>query len=457
MSLEWSEVLERLLRLVESRYANRFERVCVVRDLRGRVRLAVRRRAAADELNPGELEADLHRELGAWFAGPALFTDGPSTEARRLASNLLEMHAKWPHGWPTRYDDGTGKYQPISVSLWCGEERVRAKQSWLAQSTSKPPWPLHPKTPAIVSFYSFKGGVGRTTTLGIVARLMAREGRKVVVVDLDLEAPGVGRFLDVQPDRGVLDLLIEHLATGVIDYADIDRHWQPFSFPEGEIAVFPVGQLGWSYIEKLGRLDFTPHLATDGESPVEAALRAVLGVIRRRHAPDYILLDARAGLHDIGGLSLHSLSHLDVLVGRKSRATLDGFALALEAVYRRRRPEDHRVLVVQTFVPAPLGSEESRGVQAEWRARMWDCLAGLDQLGGGERPSVNDATARHYPWPVPAFDAIARADRIDDIDATTLDAEPFVTIRDRIHERCLRSLSSGDEAEGDDDGREVPE
>ncbi len=53
------------------------------------------------------------------------------------------------------------------------------------------------------------------------------------------------------------------------------------------------------------------------------------GAIRARHLPDYIFLDARAGLHDLGGLSLHALAHVDVLVGRAGAATLDGFRLVL--------------------------------------------------------------------------------------------------------------------------------
>ena len=453
MSLEWDEVLGRLLRVIEAGHAPSVDRICIVRDLRGRVRMAMRKRPSAGTLDPLGLDAAVKSELGAWFTEPTLWADAPSAEVRRLAQNLLQQNAAWPQGWPRQWDDGTGSFRPITERLWCGEERVRAKQSWLAQGNSEPPWPLHEKTPAIVSFYSFKGGVGRTTTLGAVARLMAKEGRKVVVVDLDLEAPGAGRFFDVNPDRGVLDLLVEHLATETLDRADLDRHSQSIQFGNGEVVVFPVGQLGWSYIEKLGRLDFAPQLGLGAASPVESALREILRAIRERHSPDYILLDARAGLHDIGGLTLHALSHLDVLVGRKGPATLDGFRLALDALSRRRRREDHRVLLVQTFVPLPTTGEESRAVQDDWCAKLWDCVGQtLDRVEGVERPGVSDRTARHFPWPVPALDSIARVDRIHDIENATLDAEPFVTIRDRVHERCLRSMSPGDAAEGENDG-----
>jgi len=46
-----------------------------------------------------------------------------------------------------------------------------------------------------VALYSFKGGVGRTTTTTLLAWQLAKRGKKVLVVDLDLESPGLGELL----------------------------------------------------------------------------------------------------------------------------------------------------------------------------------------------------------------------------------------------------------------------
>ncbi|HLM42734.1 MAG TPA: AAA family ATPase, partial [Myxococcaceae bacterium] len=46
----------------------------------------------------------------------------------------------------------------------------------------------------IISFYSYKGGVGRSMALANVATLLAHRGRRVLVVDFDLEAPGLHRY-----------------------------------------------------------------------------------------------------------------------------------------------------------------------------------------------------------------------------------------------------------------------
>ncbi len=110
-----------------------------------------------------------------------------------------------------------------------------------------------------MSFYSFKGGVGRTTTLGIVARQLARSGRHVVVIDLDLEAPGLGRFFDVQTERGILDLLSEHAATGEIDRQDPGLYFKQIEEGPGKITVYPIGSMDWSYVERLACLDYAPR------------------------------------------------------------------------------------------------------------------------------------------------------------------------------------------------------
>src|SRR5262245_24413706 len=47
----------------------------------------------------------------------------------------------------------------------------------------------------ICTFYSYKGGVGRSMALANVAVLVARMNRKVLVVDWDLEAPGLEKYL----------------------------------------------------------------------------------------------------------------------------------------------------------------------------------------------------------------------------------------------------------------------
>src|ERR1039458_6563832 len=51
------------------------------------------------------------------------------------------------------------------------------------------------KFPYIFTFYSFKGGVGRSMALLNTAYTLAGRGRHVLIMDMDLEAPGISSFL----------------------------------------------------------------------------------------------------------------------------------------------------------------------------------------------------------------------------------------------------------------------
>lgn len=64
----------------------------------------------------------------------------------------------------------------------------------------------------IVTFYSYKGGAGRSMCLANVAVLLARWGYKVLAIDLDLEAPGLENFF-----AGSLDSDLAHNARGMVD------------------------------------------------------------------------------------------------------------------------------------------------------------------------------------------------------------------------------------------------
>lgn len=468
MNLAWGDVLDTLLRVVET-WSGRgdLERVCVVRDLQGRIRLAVRA-STGKAPDTTDFERMIATNLGNWFAPPVLWTgESSEPEQRRLAQNLIgKFQTKWPSGWPNAWKDITGGQTPVTTGeqgFWCGEQRARTKDSWIQNDPVKPPWPLHSKTPAIVSFYSFKGGVGRTTSLGIVARQLARQGHHIVAIDLDLEAPGLGRFFDVNTERGVLDLLVEHAATGKLNFDDPSLYSETMEEGKGRITIYPVGQMNWSYVERLACLDYAPR-ANAQASAVEEALRALLDEVKRRDKPNYILLDARAGLHDLGGLSLHALAHVDVLVGRAGRATLDGFQIVLNALTRRRREEDLRVIVVQSFAPLPVTGEEYARIRDAWALSLHEIFTPtlyerIYTKRGDDLPEVSNKAAMHYPWVIPQYDSVGRVDRINDIDKTVLDSDAYTALCARIVERCGRSLliSASDSDEELSDGSEIPE
>src|SRR5688572_17713391 len=117
----------------------------------------------------------------------------------------------------------------------------------------------------VVTFYSFKGGVGRTMAVANVAyRLANTHGLKVIVVDWDLEAPGLHRFFGlssahVAEARGVLDYFLEwreaknHNAPRPPDVSDwilpITEEGHKPRF--GELSILVAGRLDAAYETRL--------------------------------------------------------------------------------------------------------------------------------------------------------------------------------------------------------------
>jgi len=69
----------------------------------------------------------------------------------------------------------------------------------------------------IYTFYSFKGGVGRSMALSNVAEFLCSRGARVLMIDWDLEAPGLESFFFAPDDAGSLDI---RSRVGLIDYLD---------------------------------------------------------------------------------------------------------------------------------------------------------------------------------------------------------------------------------------------
>jgi cellulose biosynthesis protein BcsQ len=212
-------------------------------------------------------------------------------------------------------------------------ERLLSNESWLGTTSKPADWP------AVVSFYSFKGGVGRSTAAGVVALLLARQGRRVALLDLDLEAPGLEQmFFDPPAERteaGLLDYLIEGtLGEGSFN-PDLRDYVAPFSDPAisakgGALFVVPAGALDDAYVEKLGRVN-----ASD-PATVELMKEFINRLVKWQQF-DVVVVDCRTGFTDIGGLTLNGLADLDVLAFRATAQDLRALPVVLSRMQRVRQ------------------------------------------------------------------------------------------------------------------------
>ena len=301
----------------------------------------------------------------AWFSAsvPPTF----ASDFRALMQQKLEVY--WADLWVASgvsgadgkaYDELWQASDEITPSLRLSE-RTRSRGFWM-KPPSEPAWQVSEDHPPVIAFYSFKGGAGRTTALASFAIQRARPGETVVIVDLDLDAPGVGTLLgpgadDPSQQMGVVDYLIEsplHPELTLSDYyhrcLDVPSSPPGVSIAgSGQIFVFPAGSLDSDYLAMLARLDLEP-----GSDAPKHPLLQLLDHARVELRPDWILLDCRAGLSEASGFALSGLANLTVLLGTTSTQSWNGLSLVIERLggerVRRSLPQAE-CLVVQTMTP----------------------------------------------------------------------------------------------------------
>ncbi|TAN66758.1 MAG: hypothetical protein EPN17_12955 [Methylobacter sp.] len=190
-------------------------------------------------------------------------------------------------------------------------DRQITGQDWLRQ-------PIQEQHPPRATLFGIKGGVGRSTALAIWAWDLAKQGKKVLVVDLDLESPGIGQILLPQkylPDFGVIDWLVEEAVGQADDHLlrDMVATSPLAETSEGVIRVVTTaGSNEQDYIAKLSRVYM--DINQNGDTLDFAhRLARLLQQLEAQEKPDIVLLDSRAGIHDIAAIAVNRLTDMAFL------------------------------------------------------------------------------------------------------------------------------------------------
>jgi hypothetical protein len=188
-----------------------------------------------------------------------------------------------------------------------------------------------------ITFYSFKGGVGRTMALVNVAALLAEMGRKVLVVDFDLEAPGLETFDRLRPEPlrppkisrertkgplgevsfevrekystpthpGLVEYVTEYLRTHrVPEVREYIYSVGPIGEKGGQIWVMPAGRRDAAYQSALARIDW---LKLYREQEGFLLFEDTKVQWEQEFKPDYVLIDSRTGHSDVEGICTRQL------------------------------------------------------------------------------------------------------------------------------------------------------
>lgn len=377
--------------------ANALEQGLIVRDSSGRLRFLSSEAPPSEELR-ADIEKRIASVLGAYarMDGAISFRDDPGVQ------RLL----KDPEAFPMR--EGSLTFRLL--------DRRIIGSAWLnvpQEETAEPPR---------IVFASLKGGVGRSTALAVAASDLARRNKNVLVVDLDLEAPGVGDMLldgERVPRLGTVDYLVENGLGGISDGHLSDFiGTSPLTAPGGgRVDVLPA--LGKDALQnpsntlpKLARA-MIEDIDPEGVSvPVSVQIAEMIRRFTGRDSYDVVLIDSRAGLSELAAPAILSLGANVLLFGTAQQQTVRGYAalfaglkLLADRDIKARRPAEWRLSFKAVYAKA--GLDEPAG--ARYRDELYELFA--DNLydednNQQDNPDainfdIDDESAPHWPLVIP--------------------------------------------------------
>ncbi|WNZ08924.1 FxSxx-COOH system tetratricopeptide repeat protein [Streptomyces sp. 11x1] len=236
----------------------------------------------------------------------------------------------------------------------------------------------------IVTFYSYKGGTGRTMALVNVGWIMASNGKRVLLVDWDLEAPGLHRYLrpflldpKLRDTDGLINMVNAFVGqvirpgeppdsgaeTTVMSDDELRSHARlgarttglDLRFPAGgRLDFLPAGRMSPSYSADVTSFNWRAFYERLGGGAFLQALREEM-----KASYDYVLIDSRTGVSDISGICTTVMP--DVLV--------DGFVLnhqsiegGLDVAQSVASEARHPVRIL----PVPMRVEDGEQELLEW-------------------------------------------------------------------------------------------
>ncbi len=180
----------------------------------------------------------------------------------------------------------------------------------------------------VVAFYSYKGGVGRTLAATNFAVYLAKLGLKVIIIDFDLDAPGVdSKFPDFEMPKGevgLIDYILRFQREGsepgpiseILCSVPVASPRQAYA-----LGLIPAGDyLAADYSAKLNELDWSA-IFSDQRDGV-AFFQLFLARIKQELSPDVVVIDSRTGFSEIGGLCTQQLADETVILSSLSRESM---------------------------------------------------------------------------------------------------------------------------------------
>ncbi len=227
-------------------------------------------------------------------------------------------------------------------------------------------------TGTVITFYSFKGGVGRSFAVANISAILSQWGYRTLVIDFDIEAPGLNHFFcdtSIAETAGVLGF-VGDVAAGQ------PRRWNRYATPAnvsgidpGNLWLMPASSApNTQYIEVVQKLDWDKlYEEHDFGSAIERLRQEWVENF------DFILIDSRTGITDFSGLTTAQLPDvLAFLFTPNFQSLLGSCDIARKAMDARRQLPVDRPAIMPLPIAAKFDQTEEYDRAQFWRKRFAD-------------------------------------------------------------------------------------
>jgi tetratricopeptide (TPR) repeat protein len=178
-----------------------------------------------------------------------------------------------------------------------------------------------------ITFYSYKGGVGRSLTLANIALRLSEFNKKVCLIDFDLEAPGLplkfSKYIKSEIEKGLVDYIYEYSHKGILPKSIADYSIKFDINKNSMLHLIPAGNVNSSdYWKKLSSIDWY-NLLYENPNSISFFLD-LKQKIKKEISPDFLLIDARTGISEMSGITISLLADDVVIVSANNEENLFG-------------------------------------------------------------------------------------------------------------------------------------
>lgn len=178
----------------------------------------------------------------------------------------------------------------------------------------------------IITFYSYKGGVGRSMALANIAVLIAQQKKRVLIIDWDLEAPGLEYYFNnyvsidsLHSKPGLIDLLLELKEGKNLKFEKFENELELEN--QTKLSLITAGKKDNNYAFKVHSFNYDEFYEEhNGEQKLESLKEYW------RLNFDFIFIDSRTGITDVGGICTIQMPDIVVLMANLMRQSYEGLA-----------------------------------------------------------------------------------------------------------------------------------